>query len=227
MPVYQLFYRPDQRDRLFDHAPYVPFGLEPCVNPDIAANCPELETEVNRTLLVEYGAMLHIWRNADRWLDTDWIGFTSYRQRDKTAFTLCGSDIPLIDNLLEEYDILGWLFYNLRRPVFAQGEFWHRGMGAFIETLFRAFDRKIPQRFRTDRSALFANYWIMRSADFNAFMEWSFPMIQWCLQRQNKLPFIASSAKSIGYVMERLFIAWYLTFDKSLCDLPHTLGRQP
>lgn len=87
-------------------------------------------------------------------------------------------------------------------------------------------DLKFPSSFFTDRYVLYANYWVMQKALFERYMEWSWPKVEWCLHHRNTNPFLGNPCpadfqaaalngsdvrgKSAGYVMERLFIIWYM-----------------
>src|SRR5260221_12024440 len=103
--IHQCYFAEPQRARLFTSPVYRGFGLYTSVNPDIARNCPELADPKNQPLLSEYAAMLHLWRNPE--LDPDpWIGFTSYRQLDKFPTIL--NTRQEIENLLAQFDVVGW-----------------------------------------------------------------------------------------------------------------------
>src|SRR5437588_820896 len=119
--IYQCYFAPTQREKLFASPVYRGLGLEPDVNPELTRNCPELEGAKNRTALVEYGAMLHLWRNPPEDRDP-WIGFTSYRQVDKFPQSPVFASAQQISELLNGTDVVGWGGYqfhdvNTARPV--------------------------------------------------------------------------------------------------------------
>lgn len=222
--IYQCYFAEGQRGRLFDGALYTGFGLEPEVNPDLARNCVELLTLGNRTALAEYAAMLHLWRNP---IDLDrWIGFTSYRQLDKFPTCFEEKDREPIELLLTSNDILGWGFYRLVNATSGApgsiaeiSETCHPGITAFLEQLLGRVETHLPPAYFREDVGLFANYWIMSKANFSAFMQWSFPLVSWCLTHRENQPFLSTCPRSVGFVAERLFILWYLLFDKRLANL--------
>jgi len=222
--IYQCYFAENQRERLFKGALYRGFGLEPVVNPDLTRNCPELDTRHNRTALSEYAAMLHLWRNP---LDAEpWIGFTSYRQLDKSPTCFADRDREPIELLLRSTDILGWGFYRLVNATSGNpgsiaeiSETCHPGITAFLEQLLARTRTPLPAAYFEHDIGLFANYWIMSRENFDAFMRWSAPLVSWCLTQRESLAFLSTNPRSVGFVAERLFILWYLLLDKRLANL--------
>src|SRR5437764_506678 len=103
--IYQCYFHPSQQARLFHHPPYRPFGLEADVTPDITRNCPELQRPAHRLHLLEFAAMLHLWRNPPDDGD-DWIGFTSWRQLDKCATVFVPGEV---EAALRRCPVVTWL----------------------------------------------------------------------------------------------------------------------
>ncbi len=213
---------------LFTSPVYCGFGLEPAVNARITVNCPELEDPSVRLALTEYAAFLHLWRNPPDDGD-DWIGFTSYRQTAKTPFMFRSE--WQVRRALWLHDVAGWGFHKVgqlregrRHGAAAQAEKSHPGIMEFLEILADEFDFELPGRFFTDRYVLYANYWVMRKELFNRYMEWSWPKIKWCLDHRDDYDYLrnptpapiksnlssSGRGKNVGYVMERLFIIWYM-----------------
>jgi hypothetical protein len=213
--IHQCYFAPSQQPALFDPSSgvYRPFGLEPEVNPQITRNCPELQDPKSRVALVEYGAMLHLWRNPQE--DPDpWIGFTSYRHRDKSPVIFTARQ--QVEQALASADILGWCGHRFQdaqtgRPVALaeQAERSHPGIVSFLYRLMLMRNERMPDSFLVSNAGLFANFWATSRANFNAFMEWSFPLVRWCLANPQQ-PYLQSHPKAIGYLIERLFILWYL-----------------
>jgi FkbM family methyltransferase len=54
----------------------------------------------------------------------------------------------------------------------------------------------------------------MSKANFNEYMEWSYPLVQFCMTRPDS--FIQSDPRSISYVVERLFVLWYALREKRI-----------
>lgn len=216
--IYQCYFKKDQESNLFKTSIYKGFGLEPIVNKSILLNCPELENEKNRLALTEYAAFLNIWRNDVYKLDADWwIGFTSYRQLDKS---------PVIFDSKETFErclkiaqgFCGWGFYEMSKNTSFQAEHCHPNINKFIEDVFSSLNIKIPNRFYTDKVALFANYWAMDKHKFIDYVTWSWPIIQKAFSmkdhiyaKTDSIMSTTSKDKWIGYFMERLFILWYMS----------------
>ena len=140
----------------------------------------------------------------------------------KTASEVCG--------LLREHRIIGWGFHDVSPfkssdliGAAAQLELAHPGGFAYLTTALRENGHAIPARFSTDTWVLYANYWAMKKSLFRDFMEFSWPVLQWCLRTQKDHAFVHTHDRSIGYIMERLFIVWYMTRG----EIPHRLGPHP
>jgi hypothetical protein len=55
----------------------------------------------------------------------------------------------------------------------------------------------------------------MSRALFQEYMEWFVPKLSWCLAHRH-LPYATADPKWLSYVLERLFIIWYLTMGKRI-----------
>lgn len=204
---------------MFAGEAYCGFGLEPEVNPTLLNNCPELTDENTRVALVEYAAFLHIWRNLP--FDNDnWVGFTSYRQTDKTEFMF--ESKQRIEDALAHHDLVAWHVMSVVRSrtpdlrgAAAQAEMYHPMVHEFTTSMLDHFGIKIPKAYYFGLEAPFANYWAMNKTLFVSFMEWSWPIVEYALQvdhpykRHDKSTNPADDKrKRVGYFMERLFIIW-------------------
>jgi len=216
--IYQCYFKKEHEKFLFDSDVYKGFGLELEVNPSIANNVEELNDPSLRLSLAEYGALLHIYKN-DVWKydSDDWIGFTSYRQLEKTPIIFKNKE--LFKNLLNftSDGISGWGYYKTISNASVQAEICHPGINKFIQDIFSHFNMQIPKRFYEDKYLLFANYWAMRKEYFVDFMSWSWPIIQYAItQKSHPYVYTASpisnvdTKKWLGYFMERLFLIWYM-----------------
>ncbi len=198
--IYQLYAKPSNRARLFTQDPYVPFGLEPEVNPTIAYRCPELEDSDARWELREYAGMLHHWRVPHD--NDDWIGFTSWRQLDKFPTVFLPGDRGKISELLRDHDMLGFAKYRFNYSL-AQQTTACCGFPEFDKCL-RKLVSEPPARWYTDReSCLYCNYVIMKKTTFNEYMAWSAPRVLSTLRQ----PEYRGTART-GNMMERLLIIW-------------------
>jgi len=162
--------------------------------------------------------LLNIFKNDVFKKDLDWwIGFTSYRQLDKTPIIF--KNKPVFENMLYGCGgFAGWGFYMSRTNCANLSELCHPHILSFIYHVFSHFGIRLPERFYSEKQILFANYWAMRKDYFVDFMSWSWPIMQFAMT-QNQHPYAQaeSSIKSvnrkrwIGYFMERLFIIWYMS----------------
>lgn len=213
--IYQCYFDPSQISRLFRHEPYVGFGLYSTVNPSIAKNCPELVDPAVQAQLSEYAAMLHHWRNPH--LDgDDWIGFTSYRQLEK--FPLEFQSKSQVQELLSRNHIVAWGGYRFfkdsdRSPLMmaAHGESAHPGITNSLCRLLDLAGESIPLEYLAMNQGLYCNYWAMSKELFELFMQWSYPLIKQCLDRPDA--YVRSHPRALSYLVERLFICWYLNRD--------------
>ena len=214
--IYQCYFKEDQRKQLFKSKPYKRFGLEPEVNPNLFLNCPELESKETRLQLVEYGALLWHWRNFS---ESSWIGFTSYRQLVKSTFVF--SSVSHVDDLIKTHPVVGWGQYFMMdqkgNPISlkTQAEVCHPGINEFIEEILGS----LPDEWSDMNSGFFANYWVMTKELFFDFMEYSWPLVKSALEKIENSNFYrtqnqygtVSKDKCVGYVLERLFIFWYIS----------------
>lgn len=225
--IYQCYHRPEHLEKVFQLPAYRGFGLEPDVNPRITRRCPELADARTRKFLNEYGAMLHLWRNRPFDLHR-WIGFTSYRQLDKTPVVF--QTHAEVGRLVREHRLIGWGFHDVSpftrdglTGAAAQLELAHPGGFNYLATALKENGLNLPERFSTDAWVLYANYWAMEKKFFRDFMDFSWPVAQWCLRRQGDFDFVQTHERSIGFIVERLFIVWYMTRGHD----PHRLGPHP
>ncbi len=209
--IHQCYFEETQRQRLFTSPLYKGFGLYAEVNPDITRNCPDLEDESHVRQMSEYVAMLHLWRNPE--LDPDsWIGFTSYRQLDKSPTIF--EDRRVIERHLAQADIVGFGWFECydvlsdRLLMLAeQGERCHPGVNGALWRLLMLHNDLMPLNYLTATKGLFGNYWIMSRKNFNEWMEWSAPLIRYALECPDS--FAEKTPRAVAYLVERLFICWY------------------
>jgi len=215
--IYQCYFRKDQETKLFLTDVYYPFGLEPEVNPSLLTNCDELRDPNLRLSLTEYAAFLHIYKNDVFKKDSDWwVGFTSYRQLDKTPIIF--KNKAKFEELLNlAGGFCGWGYYLTRSNASTQAEICHPGINNFIKDVLSKFNIEIPKRFYEDKYLLFANYWAMRKEFFLDFMSWSWPIVSYASTlidhpyvKTNSPVSTVDTRKWLGYFMERLFIIWYM-----------------
>ncbi|MHB8472060.1 MAG: hypothetical protein ACYDC8_04270 [Gammaproteobacteria bacterium] len=217
--IYQCYFKKEQEPRLFTKEPYRGFGLEPDVNPTLLNNCPELVDENTRLALVEYAAFLHIWRNLP-FDNDDWIGFTSYRQTDKTNFIFKSKQ--QIEDAFLRHDLVAWHVLSVigsrthsLKGAAAQAEIYHPMLHEFTTSILGHFGIVIPKAYYFAQEVPYANYWAMSKTLFASFMTWSWPMVQYALtvdhayKRNDKSSNPTDDKrKAVGYFMERLFIIW-------------------
>lgn len=226
--IYQCFYREQQRPRLFNTECYQGFGLEPKLNPTLFSNCPELEIQANRKTLNEYACFLWFFRNQSS-LDSH-FGTTSFRQLSKSKSVFkdinklkdnCGTSNIVTWNLSKNLDSSGYPI-----PVSLATEVFHPYLNSYISFVFDRFGYEIPEKWYSQSECIYANYWYVSKSLFIDFMEYSFPIINFCLDtfKECDHPYFSSQreldqkpnpfSRRIGFLAERLFIIWY--FSKNL-----------
>lgn len=229
--IYQCYFQDGQTGQCFNREPYVNFGLEPSVNPEITHNCPELEDAWVRRQLVEYACMLWHWRNpdADR---SGWIGLTSYRQLGKGC-DFSFSDSMQVTRALASGGIAAWGGYEFHdrngQPVSLQrqAEFCHQGINAFTRDVLARAGIAVPAAYDHVNSGYLANYWVMDRQLFDAYMAFSWPLCLIALDmirahafsRQQAVFGTVSPEKCVGYFLERLFVIWYLQNGYEITDV--------
>jgi predicted O-linked N-acetylglucosamine transferase (SPINDLY family) len=212
--IYQCYFHPSQQARLFPHPPYRPFGLEPVVNPTLTRNCPELEQPQHRLHLLEFAAMLHLWRNPPADGD-DWIGFTSWRQLDKCPTVFRPG---AMESALERGEVVTWFRLDFPVTLAPQAERWHPGLPNFLTRMFQDLGLGDPEAYSRTQTGIFASYWAVRKADFTAYMEWFYPALAYCLRHLHDDPYLQSKPKASSYALERLFMAWCWQYGKRIVD---------
>lgn len=215
--IYQCYFREEHQAKLLAAEPYRGFGLEPELNQSLLQVCPELASQETRIALCEYAAFLYCWRQLGDDAD-DWIGFTSYRQLDKSDVVFRSKQDVLKE--LRGIDMLAWhgcSVGNVRsrrlRGTAAQSELGH-GLHKFTLDMLRPFGIRLPKEYQTAPIAPYANYWVLQKARFAQFMEWSWPIVQLALRTEHPYKHVPSRGywddqrKRVGYFAERLFIIW-------------------
>ena len=218
--IYQLYYKEEHKEDLFNNSAYTGFGLEPELNDKLLDNCPELEDPKTRLQLVEYAAFLWHWRNDD---GEPWIGTTSHRQLKKNIPFVFES-YDQVDSMIRDHGIVGWGNYKFMgqsgKPITLaqQSEICHPGLNEHLVQGMKQFGHNVPLDWVQSSDGFFANYWVMRKDLFNDFMEFSWPIVKWSYEsvedsslykNQNKYGTVTPD-KATGYLQERLFVIWYL-----------------
>jgi len=217
--IYQCYFAKEHEHSLFPLEPYRGFGLEPEVNSRLLENCPELASPFIRKQLTEYACLLWHWRNND---GDSWFGTTSFRQLMKFPHVFQSRN--QISELVKDHGIVAWGQYRMvdevGRPISLkeQTEICHKGLNDFMEECMIACGEEVPKDWSTKDTGFFANYWVMRRDLFESYMEYSWPIVKWALENVKDSDFIKKQAiygtvhpdKAVGYLMERLFLMWYL-----------------
>lgn len=183
--------------------------------------CTEcLDSKYLPQLKMEYSCMLYLYENN---LDSDdWIGFTSYRQHKKSIFVLNDSNIVETINLLNDYDILCWLFLKFNLTISEQAEFYHKRITKNIEYLFdKVFKEDIPIGYYKNNCGCFANYWIMKKTNFYSFIDWSIDKVSKIVElseHTNDLKLGKHYCLS-SFIIERLFVIWHIKYNKTIYPL--------
>tara|TARA_R100001244_G_scaffold118861_1_gene88584 strand:+ start:296 stop:1015 length:720 start_codon:yes stop_codon:yes gene_type:complete len=219
--IYQCYPKKENEKSLFSEEPYEGFGLEPEVNESLFLNCPELEDPFNRLQLTEYACMLWHWRNPESNSD-DWFGTTSHRQLDKLFYRF--STKEMVDKLVNDHNVVGWGEYSMYGgnknsiSLREHTNICHPGLNEYMEKVLEDFNCTLPARWDSQTTGFFCNYWAMNLDLFNEYMEFSWPIVKNSLNKIKDSNYFktqttyltVSKDKAIGYLMERLFIIWYM-----------------
>ena len=227
--IYQCYFKADQTAKLFNTPAYTPFGLEPDVNSNLFLNCEELRDPQVRLALTEYACFLWFYRNQDKLPGC--IGFTSYRQLDKSKIIL--DSLPMVESstvvswgVSEFFDAAG-----MPIPMSLQAELAHPGINSYINQSLSFFNHPIPKSWYLDNICILGNYWLMTKDNFIDFMNFSWPLVKKSLEDfrkkshvyfRSEMNFGCSSSKAVGYYMERLFIVWMMIKNlkiSSVCEV--------
>ncbi len=212
--IYQFYFAKNQENRLFKNPIYKSFGLTAEVNENIK-NIPILLDKAINKALVEFGGMLYLWQFPPDDND-DWIGFTSYRQLDKT-WTIF-HDANVIKTLLDKFDFITWLnLWHGGMSVMGYAEQEHPGINGYLQRSLWAVKTHMPHKIFTIERGCYASYWAMKKSTFHDFMKWLYPHILYGVAKLKSDSYLMSNEKALGYALERMFIIWYLIFDKSYC----------
>jgi hypothetical protein len=173
-------------------------------------------------LKMEYSPMIYLYKNN---IDEDnWIGFTSHKQfiKNKSNFILDESNYLDTLKQLNNYDILCWHYLQFDISISQQAEKWHKNINNNITFLFNEiYKESIPSNFYSDNCGCFANYWIMSKKNFYEFMDWSYPKVKKIVELSNDIPDLKLGKHycNSSFIIERLFLIWYMTYNKKLFSL--------
>lgn len=218
--IWQCYFLPDHRGRLFDGEAYWGFGLDPIVNPDIVLGCPELADAATRLHLCEFAAMLWSQRNNPSEPGRDWIGFTSWRQTDKTPWRF--RDATAVEAALAGVDAAAWGRMTFGHPLAVQAEEAHPGLTSFmVRMMHDVRGGSFSLGWLERPTGFFASYWAMRRPTFRLFMaDWMTPAIQFCLDRLTTDPYLTGHPRAASYALERVFCAWAAVRGRAVRDCP-------
>ena len=162
--------------------------------------------------------MIYLWKNN---IDNDnWIGFTSHRQKNKSSFILDEKNISKVLDLLKKYDIFCFHYLEFNSTISEQAESCHPKINKYIQYLFEEiYNQIIPNEYYTNNCGCFANYWIMSKNNFNEFMDWSYPKVLKIVELSKTQEYfsLGRHSSNSGYIIERLFILWYMIYNKKIC----------
>jgi hypothetical protein len=180
----------------------------------------------------EYCGMLYVWLNN---LDIDnWTGFTSCKQFKKHFTTIVTYNRTEICDLLVENDIITWGFlcrldkrfchYNKINNLFDQSEYFHPGLMNLIDSILKIFSYNgFIDIFKINQCGIYANYWLMSRNNFHSFMVWSLPLVQYMVNNPSLCNTKIGHYNTIGFAIERMFIYWYLSNNKTIKILNYPL----
>ncbi|MGF1583135.1 MAG: FkbM family methyltransferase [Gemmataceae bacterium] len=218
--IHLCYFDESQRSGVVTNPVYQRFGLSTSVNPNLTRNCPELHSPETQRLLAEYAAMLHLWRNPE--VDPDpWIGFNAHTRPENTIPVFESREA--VQEALSQCDIVGWRtcqFFDEtgKKPVTLaeQSEWAHHSSLMGMWKLLMMRGETLPPQFLTQNVGVFGNSWVLSKDNFREYMEWSSPLVKYCLDHPEEC--IYSHPRSMPVFIERLFIVWYLIYEKKVAS---------
>src|SRR5262249_47740969 len=93
----------------------------------------------------------------------------------------------------------------------------HPGINSAIWRLLLLRNESMPLHYLTGDTGLYCNYWVMSKENFNEYMNWSYPLVRWCLVHPDG--YCLSHPRAVAYLAERLFICWYCLRQKRIVRL--------
>lgn len=209
--IYQLYYKNDYNTEPFGSI-YEKFNLADIEQQEYL---PEIQSE--------YCGMLYFWKN--KIYTNKWIGFTSCRQISKGYSSIIGYSSSKIEKLLVPYDIMTWgllcpkntNFSNdgSAKNLYEQANYFHKPLLPLMNDLFNSFGIKdLIYTFKSYECGIFANYWLMLIKNYENFMDWSYPIVLYMIDHPEKFDTKTGHYNSVGYIIERMFIYWYIKHNK-------------
>ncbi len=205
--IHQTYHDPLTREKLFschkDHMeahPYSAFDL-------LSLGLPEKI----QTQLCEYAALRWLYEHPEADQDA-WIGFTSVNQRTPTRFESAAQ----LESLFQQgADAVCWgwhVFHDgacgMGVTLADAGERCHPGLNALLKRLLHlAGEPGLPAFYTTSSQGPFCNYWAMPKERFREYMEWSLPLVEYCLRHLDE-PFFQRWPRGVAYLAERLWLCW-------------------
>ncbi len=198
--IYQTYHEESQRAKCFMDGPYEPIDLTKLGF-----------SEKVQTQLCEYAAMWHLYAHPE--LNPDpWIGFTSHCQLTKNSYRFY--DTGTVWDMLGTSPIVSWGWTRFRSmaeepvTIMDEAELCHRGItGVMMELMYRG-GHVLPQHYVCESEGPFCNYFACRNEDFHHYMEWSLPMVEYCLMPGSFDEYMGTSPRALSYICERLLICW-------------------
>jgi hypothetical protein len=201
---------------IYQFAPTAKLAVPPigpvyrCLNldePQIADCLPEAQNE--------WQGIVYCQKHPE--LDADpWIGFTSYRQRQKSQVVF--HDAACIVEALQRRQVLAFYWRDVQNLA-GQAERCMPGFDAAVQKMLGAFKEAIPLQWHQHRFGAFADFWIMAKPEFHAFMAWAVPRLRWLLNDPAHKAWLAldkGHMNHFGQLAERMVILWYYLAKKQV-----------
>lgn len=214
--IYQTCFQPEQSLSFIETSMYAEWEPGAELDLTLSKHCPEL-LEAEFLLQIDpFAALLYLWKNPPE-DQHDWIGFTSRCQQADSEHYF--SDPSEIELLLERNAVLCGAKYHSKLGVAAQAEKNHPGITSFMLGMFADLNEKIPGDYFELNIGFTTDFMLMRLSSFNQFMDWLSQFMQYGYEKMKTDQYlIQNPEKGLRFVLDRLFIIWYLKQNWTIYD---------
>lgn len=174
----------------------------------------------------ELTALYWIWKNDKK---SDWIGLNHYRRyfmSSKSHEILTAHEI---EQLLSSHDVILWKKLHLHENV---ERFYYRGGGykkdilllkKVMKSLYPDY-MKICEKVLSEKSASYANMFVMHRAQFDKYCEWLFKILFAMEKELDMTDYTVQEKRVFGYLGEILLNVWVKknNITVTYCDVVNT-----
>lgn len=229
--IYQGYYAPNQRAKLFSRSCYTGLGMTVALTPDLADYVPELADPAIQSHACEFGGLLYLARKGPAKMGDihDFVGHTSWRQTDKGCHFVFRDTAQVEERMKRAPDkVLSWRLItngNNRTNgepllVHQQAEEWHRGFNCYMIRMADSCPASISRadlyHYFTATQWVYCSYFCTTWPLLVEYTTWVTAEL-WpsFLANRRTDPYLLGHPRAWSFFQERLFSLWL-----------HRTGRQ-